>query len=166
MTEQEALAAARVYFLTEDNVYGCAETTLIVLQQVYGLPNASDASPAMALNGGVAWQGGICGAISGASLAVGRLAGERIEDHKDAKRAARSIMADLISDFVAEHGHVDCRDLTGLDISSPEGHAAFLESKAWHSVCMRQIEFTIGKLAGLRDELVWRETVARLAALD
>jgi C_GCAxxG_C_C family probable redox protein len=161
MTELEAIERARAYFLTEDNLYGCAETTLIVLQEAYGLPDPADSSPAMALNGGVAWRGGICGAISGAAMAVGRLAAQRLPDHKEAKRAARCITARLMDDWGREIGQLDCRDLTRLDISTVEGHTAFIESKVWHGVCMAQIEFALRRLVPLKDEQAWQEMLSR-----
>jgi C_GCAxxG_C_C family probable redox protein len=159
MTEQEAIEQARAYFLTEDNAYGCAETTLIVLQQAYGLHGATDSSPAMALNGGIAWGGGPCGAITGAALAVGRLAGRRIDDHREAKRIARSIITRLIADFQAQYGAVNCRELTGEDISTAAGHAAFIAGKVWHSVCMDQIEFAIQQLLPLQEETAWQKAM-------
>ncbi len=157
MNEQEAIELARACFVTEENIYGCAETTLIVLQQAFGLPNATDSSPAMALNGGIAWNGGPCGALTGAAMAVGRLAGQRIADHKEAKRAARGIIARLMNDFCREYGHADCRNLISLDISTAEGHAAFIESQIWHTVCMGQIAFVLRELVALQDELIWQE---------
>jgi C_GCAxxG_C_C family probable redox protein len=160
MTEQEAMELARSYFVTEDNVYGCAETTLLVLQQAYGLPCATDSSPAMALNGGLAWSGGPCGALTGAAPVVGRLASQRFADHKGAKRAARDIIARLMADFRAHYGHVNCRDLVGLDISTAEGHAAFIESEVWHTVCLDQIAFVLGKLVALGDKNMWRESLS------
>jgi C_GCAxxG_C_C family probable redox protein len=162
MTEQEAIDLARATFITEENIYGCAETTLIVLQQAFGPPNATDSSPAMALNGGVAWSGGPCGAITGAALAVGRLAGQRIADHKEAKGTARAIVARLMGDFHREYGSVNCRELVGLDISTPEGHATFIESQVWHTVCMDQIAFVLRRLVALRDEKVWRGQLSLL----
>lgn len=38
MTEQEAIERARSYFLTEDNIYGCAETTYVVLSETVSAP--------------------------------------------------------------------------------------------------------------------------------
>jgi C_GCAxxG_C_C family probable redox protein len=164
MTRQEAIDKARAYFLTEENTYGCAETTLIVLQEIYGLPNATDSSPAMALNGGVAYSGGICGAIAGAAIAVGRLAAQRIADHKEAKRTARRLIIRLMADFQAEFGACDCRSLIKRDISIPEEHDAFISSGVWRDTCMRQIEFSVGRLHALQDEAVWAQTVRGLAA--
>lgn len=156
MTEQEAIELAQATFITEKNTHGCAETTFIVLQQAYGLPDATDSSPAMALNGGLAWSGGMCGALSGAAMAVGRLAGQRFAGHKEAKTAARKVIARLLAQFRAEFGHTDCRDLIGLDISTEEGHAAFIEGKVWHTTCMDQIEFVLHKLVALQAETAWR----------
>lgn len=166
MNEQQAIEKARTYFITEDNVYGCAETTLIVLQEAYGLNGATDSSPAMALNGGIAWSGGACGAITGAAMAVGRLAAQRIADHKEAKGTARSIIGHLMTAFRAQHEYVNCRDLIGLDISTEEGHAAFIGDQVWHTVCMGQIEFVLRKLIALQDERVWRETLRRITPIE
>lgn len=74
MAEIDAVAIARTYFLDDRNQFGCAETTFMVLKGVYDIDDPMDASAAMALNGGVAYSGGACGAITGAALAVGMLA--------------------------------------------------------------------------------------------
>jgi C_GCAxxG_C_C family probable redox protein len=159
MTEEQVIERARSYFLTEENIYGCAETVYIVLQEAYGLPDATDSSAAMVLNGGIAWRGGTCGAITGAALAVGKLAERRVEGHKNAKRTARRIIDRLIDEFQAAQGSTDCRDVIGLDIRTDEGHTAFIEGGIWRDVCMRQIEFAVRRLFSLHDEGVWSETV-------
>ena len=35
-TSEEAIGLARSLFLRDDNHYGCAETTLVALQELYG----------------------------------------------------------------------------------------------------------------------------------
>jgi C_GCAxxG_C_C family probable redox protein len=162
VTEQEAIELARATFITEANTHGCAETTFIVLQRAFGLPDASDSSPAMALNGGLAWSGGPCGALTGAAMAVGRLSARRIADHKEAKRVARCITARVMAEFRAEYGHTNCSDLIGLDISTPEGHAAFIADQMWHTVCMDQIAFALARLVALGDDRVWQEMLHQL----
>jgi C_GCAxxG_C_C family probable redox protein len=164
LIEPEAIARARSLFLTDDNHYGCAETVLIVLQESYRLPDATDSSPAMALNGGVAYSGSICGALSGAAMAVGRLAAQRIADHQEAKRTARRIVARLMEDFATEFGAWDCRTLTGYNLSLPAEHEAFIQSGVWRDTCMAQIEFVVRRLARLQDEQVWAQTVSNLDA--
>jgi C_GCAxxG_C_C family probable redox protein len=160
-TEERAAAveAARQLFLDDANTYGCAETVFIVLKGVFGLPDSADSSAAMALNGGLAYSGGPCGAISGAALAVGLLAGQRIADHREAKRVARGVTSGLMDAFGEAWGSTDCRDLIGLDLRTEEGHRAFIASAVWRDRCMRQIEFVVGRLAPLADEAAWREAL-------
>lgn len=148
MTES-LIGRTRDLFLCEENTYGCAETVLVALQEHFGLPDPTDSSPAMVLNGGVAYSGGACGAITGAALAVGRLAERHLDDHREAKRIARTFIQRLIEDFRTEFGALDCRDLTGYDMLTD--HEAFIESGVWREGCMRQIEFAVRRLAPLAD---------------
>jgi C_GCAxxG_C_C family probable redox protein len=164
MDGREAVQRAQELFLDDRNVYGCTEVTFIVLKEAFGLPDSEDSSSAMALNGGVAYSGGICGAISGAAMAIGLLAGRRIADHRAAKRAAHLIISGLIDDFDGEHGAVDCRDLLGMEVRTKAQHAAFIESGIWRDVCMRQVEFSVRLLTPLADEGAWAQALRDLEA--
>ncbi len=158
MHQREAIEKARSYFLTEENIYGCAETTFMVMKEAYGLSEAWDSSAAMALNGGIAYSGGMCGAISGAALAVGMLAGRRVADHKEAKRVARRIIAGYMDYFQQSYGSFNCRDLIGFDIRDERQHHQFIESGLWRDRCMKQIEFAVQQLVMLVDEVAWERT--------
>ena len=94
--EPDAIRLARAYYLDERHLFGCAETAFIVLKGAYGLDDPMDSSPAVALNGGIGWSGGPCGALTGAALAVGMLAERRIDDHARAKLVAREVIAALL----------------------------------------------------------------------
>jgi C_GCAxxG_C_C family probable redox protein len=162
MDEREAVQRARDLFLDDRNVHGCAETTFIVLKEAFGLPDSASSAAAMALNGGVAYSGGTCGAISGAAMAVGLLAERRVADHRAAKRAARLVTARLVRDFEGEHGAVDCRELIGMDLRTEAQHQAFIESGIWRDRCLRQVEFAVERLAPLADEATWEEALRQL----
>lgn len=162
MTKTRAIETARRLFLDDANVYGCAETVFVTLKDAYHLSDSADSSAAMALNGGVAYSGGPCGAISGAAMAIGLLATQRISDHGEAKRAARRITARLLDGFSEEFGSTDCRDLIGMDLRTDDGHRAFIESGIWRDRCMRQIEYAVGRLAPLADRSAWDETLREL----
>jgi C_GCAxxG_C_C family probable redox protein len=142
-------------FLDDANTYGCAEVALIVLQEHFGLPDAGDSSAAMALNGGIAYTGGMCGAITGAALAAGRLAGRLLPDHAQAKRAARQVTQALITDFTREFGAPGCRELSGYDFTQPGQHHAFIVAGEWRRACLRQIEFAVERLSQLVAEAAW-----------
>jgi C_GCAxxG_C_C family probable redox protein len=162
--EDAAIEAARRLFLDDRNVYGCAETTFVVLKAAFGLEEPTDPSPAMALNGGVAYGGGACGAVTGAALALGMLAGRRIADHRQAKLVARELTAELMDAFRDAYGAVDCRDLLGIDLRAPGAHDAFIAGGAWRDRCMTQIEFAVAHLAPLAEPGAWRDAVARIEA--
>ncbi len=155
MTGDEAVARARMLFLNDSHTYGCAETTFVVLKEAFGLPKSADSSAAVALNGGIAYGGGVCGAISGAALAGGLLAAHFLPDHQAAKGTARGIIAQLMDDFQQAFGALDCRELLGRDIRTPQEHQAFLDSDVWREVCMGQIEFSVRTLAALPDDPMW-----------
>ena len=162
--ERDPVRLARRYYLDERHLFGCAETALIVLKGAYDLDDPMDSSPAVALNGGIAWSGGPCGALTGAALAVGMLAERRIDDHARAKLVARETIATLLEEFRAEHGATDCRELIGLDLREPGGHEAFLAGGAWRDVCLRQIEFVVARLAALADPAEWERAVGAIEA--
>jgi C_GCAxxG_C_C family probable redox protein len=156
-----ARARARELFLDDANTFGCAETAFVVLKEAYGLPEPADSAAAMALNGGVAYSGSTCGAITGAALAVGELAASRIPDHREAKRAAREVTAELLGAMEAASGATTCRALTGVDLRTEEGHRAFIDGGAWRVTCMRQVELAVERLAPLAEPGAWREATRR-----
>ena len=139
--------------------YGCAEATSTALQEHYSLSEPIDAHEAMALNGGIAYSGGTCGAITGAALAVGRMSGSRIGDRDQAKRIARGIVRSVMSAFATKHGATDCRGLTGYDLVTD--HDEFLASGIWETKCMDQIEFVIDALAPLAEASAWEDESAK-----
>lgn len=152
MPDRDPSDRVRELFLTEDNTYGCAETALITLQECVGLPRAGDSSPAMALNGGIAYSGSTCGAITGAALALGRAVAATKRDHQTAKRATRRLVQQLTSEFRARFGSTTCRDLTGYDLM--RDHDAFIADGAWRTHCTAQIEFAVSRSLDLLDASV------------
>ena len=163
-TVAEAVAHAHRLYLDEGHPYGCAETCFIVLKTAFGLDESMDPSPAIALNGGVAWSGAICGSLTGAALAVGLLAERRLTGHDRAKLVAREIVAAALERFRDVHGAVDCRELIGFDLRAPGEHDAFLESGVWRTRCMGQIETVVAALASYADQETWDRTVEAIEA--
>jgi len=164
MDPDEAVLRARGYYLADSHIHGCAETAFIVLKEAYGLPDPQDSTAAMALNGGVAYSGSVCGAISGAAMALGMLAGRRISDHRLAKRTARRLVAKMMDEYQLAFGSTQCRDLIELDIRDEGQHRLFLESGIWRTCCMQQVEFTVGWFAPLGEPAAWQAAVTALDA--
>jgi C_GCAxxG_C_C family probable redox protein len=162
MADGDPAARAREHFLRDDNRYGCAESTYLATKEAFGLGGDRDSSPAMALNGGIAYSGGTCGAITGAALALGMLADRRLGEHAAAKRAARDLTMWLMDCFLRDHGSLNCRDLIEMDLRAPGVHAEFLASGIWRTRCMAQIESVVRALAPLGDEGAWEAALTEL----
>jgi C_GCAxxG_C_C family probable redox protein len=156
----DAACLARSRFLDEANVHGCAEATFVALRHAFGLPDPDDASAAMALNGGIAYSGGTCGAITGAALAIGMLAEHRAVDRASAKATARELVAGLLDAFREAYGATDCRALTGYDLRAPGQHDAFIAEGRWRETCMAQIELVVRRLAPLGEPAGWPKEAA------
>lgn len=82
------------------------------------------------LGGGVAGMGEACGAVTGAALALGLAHMLLDEDEpEETTTRTREYIQELLRDFTAEFGAFRCKDLTGFDLSTPEGHDAFAASE-------------------------------------
>jgi C_GCAxxG_C_C family probable redox protein len=80
--------------------------------------------------GGVAGTGETCGAITGAALALGLRDMHLAEEAPELRPRTTERLQELIRGFTVEFGARRCNDLTGFDLSTPEGHDAFMESEA------------------------------------
>jgi C_GCAxxG_C_C family probable redox protein len=103
----------------------CAQAVLRFVLLVTG-SDTELVALARQFGGGVAGTGETCGAVTGAALALS------LRDYQapDAvgPAASRKALQDFTSRFAAEFGALRCRDLTGFDLRTPEGHEAFVRA--------------------------------------
>ena len=81
-------------------------------------------------------------------MAVGLAMGRRAKT--DSKEPAYAAGVELQRRFLAAFGTLNCRDLTGCDLSTPEGQALF-EAKKQNCVCCQYLELaarSVVELAG------------------
>lgn len=100
---------------------------------------SNDAIPRIAtgLCSGMARTGGMCGALSGAILAISLVIGRDTSD--DSVEATYSQVRSLIASFKEKHGSTRCPELIECDLSTEEGQFAF---KREHRIqqCRRYVE--------------------------
>ena len=101
--------------------FNCAESTSMALLEGIGIQCSCLPGLATAMGGGVGHSGGICGAITGAAMAIG-LASTRLnlKDHGAEKQWANGVAGELIDAFKREHSHLECRKLINIDFRSPD----------------------------------------------
>lgn len=100
--------------------YNCAQAVLAAFCEPLGLDRATACRLASAFGGGIGAQGEICGALSGAIMALGLKFGSAEAD-KTAKAETYRKTRQLAEEFKLRTGSLYCRDLLGFDLGTSEG---------------------------------------------
>ena len=82
--------------------------------------------------GGVARHGEICGAVSGALMALGLARGAEVPAKKE---ETYQLAQEFLRRFEEKHHALRCRDLIGCDLNTPEGHQKAVEKGVFRSLC-------------------------------
>ena len=96
--------------------YNCSQAVFAAFSEEVGLPRQMALQLASGFGGGVGRMREVCGAFSGAVMALGALYGS---DDPAQKTAVYAMVQELAAKFKAETGSLICRELLGLD--QPEG---------------------------------------------
>jgi C_GCAxxG_C_C family probable redox protein len=119
-------ASQRSGEIFESGLY-CAESVLLAVCETYGIQ--SDLIPKIATGfcGGMSRTCGMCGAVSGAIMALSLFTGRSKPDESvmESYTAAQKLMRMFSGSF----GSTNCRDLTGVDLGADEGQKKFKEDK-------------------------------------
>jgi C_GCAxxG_C_C family probable redox protein len=100
------------------------------------------------LGGGIARMGETCGAVTGAALALGLRDFGRTGQAADTPARTTEQLQEILRDFAAEFGSRRCTELTGHDLSTPEGYAVFRKSDA-HMHCPDYVGWVCDRLVPL-----------------
>ena len=76
-----------------------------------------------------------CGAVTGAMMALGLAHGSGAQADPARKQAAYARTAELWRRFTERHGSIGCREILGLDISTPEGRAQAAAAGVFKTKC-------------------------------
>ncbi len=103
--------------------YCCAEAVLMAMAEAQGVQSELIPRIATGFCAGIARRGDICGALSGAIMGI-NLAFGRNSSHKPRDKDYAAV-SELMKQFEQKFSTSDCRDLTGCDLTIPEGQKAF-----------------------------------------
>jgi C_GCAxxG_C_C family probable redox protein len=109
-----------------DSGFYCAESVLLSLAEANGVEADWIPSIATGLCAGMARTNRTCGAVSGAIMGLGLSTGRRSPDEQVDENY--QVVQEFIRQFEDEVGSTNCRELTGNDMTTPEGLQAYLES--------------------------------------
>jgi C_GCAxxG_C_C family probable redox protein len=130
--------------------YNCAQSVYAATAPGEGLTEAQRFALAAPFGGGVARQGEICGALTGALLALGEADGEAMASDPVAGRSALYERSRQLTEaFRAAHGAILCRELTACDFSTEEGQRSFKERGLHQNLCTKLVAFASEEAARL-----------------
>ena len=110
----------------------CAQSVFSAFAPALGLDEETALKIASPFGGGVARRGEICGAVTGALMALGMARGSFTPEGKERTYA---LGQEFLRRFEAGHKSILCRGLLEVDISTPEGHAQARDAGLFQSVC-------------------------------
>ena len=113
---------------------------LLAVCQKLEMETPGDIIPGIATGfaGGIGNTGATCGAVVGGVMAIGlaRRRGEGLEGMME----NLAVAGEFRRRFETEMGSIVCRELTGVDLTSPEGIEAFMGSDTPRTVCMPAVD--------------------------
>ena len=117
--------------------YYCAESVLLALAEYQEIQ--SDLIPRIATGfcSGIARSGGQCGAVSGAILGLGLVAGR--SNPEETVDRTYILVNELIHRFHDHFGSIVCPQLLGCDVNTPEGQE-FYRSQQLFDHCLDYVE--------------------------
>jgi C_GCAxxG_C_C family probable redox protein len=119
---------------------------------MYGLEGERVWSAASCFGGGVARYQSMCGALTGAAIALGIYGGRTVSDPQAIADTVRPGMRELVREFRESFGHTDCADLIPFDLNGPEGYEPFRQSGMKQQRCYQYVRFVVGTVARWNEE--------------
>ena len=117
--------------------YNCAQAVIAAVADQLGINEEQAFGFAGAFGGGL-HVGEVCGAATGAAMAIGLRYGQLYPDDVAAKAQCGAVIGQFMDEFRRREGAVCCRDLLGYNPRNPEEKAKYGERNK--TVCPKAIE--------------------------
>ena len=118
-----------------DGHYNCSQSVFVPFARRFGLAEEKAIGVAAGFGGGIGQMGETCGAVTGASMALGLLAQTRIGSCYEVKYVAYALVQEFTPRFIEKCGALKCRELLGLDISDQQQYLAAKRENLFHTRC-------------------------------
>ena len=120
--------------LFEDG-YMCSQAVLAVFCEEFGLSREQAFKISISFGGGIR-KGEVCGACTGAIMALGLRYGEN-------KSKSDEMCVKFLDSFEKENGSYICRDLLDCDIRTEEGIKYAIDNNLFKEICPKMVESAV-----------------------
>ena len=106
--------------LFSDN-YNCAQSVFSVFAEDLGLDLNTSLKITTPFGGGICGRQKVCGAVTGALMAIGTKYGKGFGDTDEKKTKTREISEEFMQEFEKRNSSLDCIDILGVDMKTEQG---------------------------------------------
>jgi C_GCAxxG_C_C family probable redox protein len=129
--------------------FNCAQAVLAAFAPELGLERELALRVAGAFGGGMGRMGEVCGAVTGALMAIGLRHGKYRAEGNAARDKTYALVQEFARQFRERHGALRCRELLGYDLSTPEGRQAARDSGLHDTLCPQLVRGAAEIVEGL-----------------
>ena len=105
-----------------------------------GLDRETALRVAGAFGAGMARTGETCGAVTGALMVIGLHHAKTRKGDDDSRERAYALAQELMDSFRERNGSLLCREILGVDVSTPEGIVKVRENDLFRKVCPKFVK--------------------------
>lgn len=114
--------------------FSCSQAVFSAFAPGLGVETESALRTASAFGGGIGRRGEVCGAVTGALMALGLARG-----HSDNAESSKSSTYELVDEFLRRfqeaHGAIGCRALIGFAIDTQDGLQVARDAGVFKTIC-------------------------------
>jgi len=120
--------------------FSCSQAVFAPYAVEAGLPPETALKLSQVLGGGMSHLGLTCGAVSGALLAISLHFGRTRAEDKAAKELTYALAGKFVQRFTEKFGSINCTDLIGCSLKTPQGLALATEHNLFQKFCTGYVE--------------------------
>lgn len=118
--------------------FNCCQAVFCTFCEEFGLDLETALKLSTGFGGGLR-DGEVCGAVSGAIMALGLKEGHNIEEDLETKAKAYDLTITFIKKFKETNNTIVCKELLGYDPSKPDENAILKEKGLFTTVCTKAV---------------------------
>lgn len=125
-----------------DSGFNCSQAVLTVFREELDLDENLALKIATGFGGGMR-KGEVCGAVTGAIMALGMKYGHNVCSDTETKSRAYAITKEFIRRFEEKNETIICKNLLGYDLSNQEEYNILVEKGSFKTMCPEFIKNAI-----------------------
>lgn len=119
--------------------YNCSQAVFSAYADELGIDEQTAIRVASSFGGGIARTGKTCGAVTGALMVLGMKEWNSEVEKEEAKAHVYKLSNQLMNEFIERNKTLNCEELLGVSVSTPEGRAVVKVNQLSSKVCPRVI---------------------------